>query len=53
MDLRVEDNPEPLKELKRLIDIHQGYQCMERGEHALEKKDFNEKAINIFHEVFY
>ena len=36
MDIRVDDNPEPLKELKRLIRIHKAYQHANRGDHYLE-----------------
>jgi uncharacterized Ntn-hydrolase superfamily protein len=29
VDLRVDDHPEPLKELRRLIDLHDGYELMD------------------------
>ncbi|HEV8538539.1 MAG TPA: DUF1028 domain-containing protein [Bacteroidota bacterium] len=39
MDLRVEDNTEPLKELRRLITIHRAYQHENAGDLAVEKRD--------------
>ncbi len=39
MDLRVEDHPEPLKELRRLVNIHRAYQHMNAGDLAVEKND--------------
>ena len=39
MDLRVEDHPEPLKELKRLIRIHRAYEHANKGDLLLEKND--------------
>ncbi len=36
IDLRVEDNPEPVKELKRLLKIHRAYEHMNNGDHAVE-----------------
>jgi len=39
MDLRVEDHPEPLKELRRLVNIHRAYQHMNAGDLAIEKGD--------------
>lgn len=37
MDLRVEDHPDPLKALKRLIRIHRAYEHANRGDQLLEK----------------
>jgi uncharacterized Ntn-hydrolase superfamily protein len=37
VDLRVEDSPQPLAELRRLLDIHEAYEQMNRGDVALEK----------------
>jgi uncharacterized Ntn-hydrolase superfamily protein len=31
-DLRVDDHPEPLKELRRLLDLHDGYDAIYEGE---------------------
>ncbi|MGA9116913.1 MAG: DUF1028 domain-containing protein [Bacteroidota bacterium] len=36
MDLRVEDHPDPLVELRRLADLHRGYERMNAGDRALE-----------------
>ncbi len=42
VDLRVEDNPEPVRELKRLLKIHRGYEQMNAGDLAVEKGDLDE-----------
>jgi len=39
IDLRVEDNPNPLKELKRLLNVHRAYEHMNNGDLAVEKGD--------------
>lgn len=39
IDLRVEDNPEPIKELKRLLKIQRAYEHMNNGDLAVEKGD--------------
>ena len=39
MDLRVEDHPEPLKELRRLVTVHRAYQHMNAGDLAVEHGD--------------
>lgn len=39
MELRVEDHPEPLKELSRLIRVHRAYDHMNRGDLAIEHND--------------
>jgi uncharacterized Ntn-hydrolase superfamily protein len=39
IDLRVEDNPNPVKEIKRLLTVHQAYQHMNAGDLAVEKGD--------------
>ena len=39
MDLRVEDAPEPLEELRRLIKLHRAYQHMNSGDLAMENED--------------
>jgi uncharacterized Ntn-hydrolase superfamily protein len=39
VDLRVEDHPQPIEELKRLYRIHQAYQHMNAGDRALERDD--------------
>lgn len=47
MELRVEDNPEPLKELRRLVNIHLAYQHMNNGDLATEHNDM-EKAMKEY-----
>jgi len=42
MDLRVEDHPEPLAELRRLVDVHRAYQHMNAGDLAIEKNNVEE-----------
>lgn len=37
MDLRVEDHPEPLRALRRLIRIHRAYEHANKGDEFLEK----------------
>lgn len=44
MELRVEDHPEPLKELRRLVNVHRAYQHMNAGDLAVEHNDM-EKAL--------
>ncbi len=39
MDIRVEDNPAPLEELKRLLNVHRAYEHMNAGDLAVEKND--------------
>jgi uncharacterized Ntn-hydrolase superfamily protein len=39
VDLRVDDNTQPLKELRRLYNIHVAYQHMNNGDLAVEKND--------------
>lgn len=40
IDLRVEDDAEPIRELKRLLKLHRAYEHMNAGDLALEKNDF-------------
>jgi len=39
VDLRVEDHPEPLKELRRLVAMRRAYRHMDDGDLAMERKD--------------
>ncbi|MAG21077.1 MAG: Zn-dependent protease [Candidatus Marinimicrobia bacterium] len=39
LDLRVDDHPEPLKQLKRLIRIYRAYEHANKGDELLESKD--------------
>jgi len=42
VDLRVEDHPEPLLELGRLLKVHRAYEHMNDGDLALEKGEMQE-----------
>src|SRR5437764_6720893 len=46
-DLRVDDSPEPLKELRRLVRLQRAYNHMNAGDLAVEKKD-NETALREY-----
>jgi uncharacterized Ntn-hydrolase superfamily protein len=39
IDLRVEDNPDPIKEIKRLLKVYRAYEHMNNGDLAVEKND--------------
>jgi uncharacterized Ntn-hydrolase superfamily protein len=39
LELRVEDHPDPLSELRRLIDVHRAYEHMNAGDVAVEEGD--------------
>jgi len=39
IDLRVEDHPRPVEELKRLLKVFRAYEHMERGDRAFEQND--------------
>jgi uncharacterized Ntn-hydrolase superfamily protein len=40
VDIRVDDSPEPLKELRRLLDISRAYDHMDRGDEYITEGDF-------------
>ncbi len=44
IDLRVEDHPYPVKELKRLLKVHRAYEHMNAGDVAVERGNI-EKAL--------
>jgi len=44
VDLRVDDHPEPLAELRRLVGIHRAYRRMNAGDLAIERGD-DERAL--------
>jgi len=46
-DLRVDDSPEPLKELRRLVTLQRAYNHMNAGDLATEHKD-NEGALREY-----
>lgn len=39
VDLRVDDNPQPLVELRRLLNLHRAYDEMNQGDDAVAKND--------------
>lgn len=47
VDLRVDDNPEPLKEMDRLITIHRAYQHMNKGDEYMAINKISE-ALNEY-----
>lgn len=47
LDLRVEDDPDPLTELKRLIDIQRAYDHMNQGDEFLSQHDMK-NAMNAY-----
>ena len=40
IDLRVDDHPAPVAELRRLLDLSRAYESMNEGDLAIERKDF-------------
>lgn len=46
-DLRVDDSPEPLKELRRLVTLQRAYNHMNAGDAAVEHKD-NQGALREY-----
>ena len=46
-DLRIDDSPEPLKELRRLVKLQRAYNHMNAGDLAVEHKD-NEGALREY-----
>jgi uncharacterized Ntn-hydrolase superfamily protein len=47
IDLRVDDNINPIKEIKRLLKVHRAYEHMNKGDLAIEENDM-EKALNEY-----
>jgi len=47
VDLRVDDSADPLKELERLLKVHEAYQFMNEGDLAVEKNDMP-KAMTMY-----
>ncbi|QQS28369.1 MAG: DUF1028 domain-containing protein [Sphingobacteriales bacterium] len=45
VDLRVEDHPQPVEELKRLVKIHEAYQHMNAGDVHIEKGNYADALI--------
>lgn len=56
IDLRVEDSPNPVDEIKRLLKVYRAYEHMNRGDLAIEKNDMKlamdeyNKAMKMFPE---
>ena len=46
-DLRVEDHPHPVKELKRLVQLRRAYQLMDQGDEHLTAHEFDKAASVI------
>lgn len=44
VDIRVDDSPEPLKELKRLLQVTRAYDWMNRGDGFIAEEKFDEAA---------
>lgn len=47
IDLRVEDHPDPIKELKRLVKVHKAYQHMNKGDEYMAEGDI-ESALKEY-----
>jgi uncharacterized Ntn-hydrolase superfamily protein len=47
VDLRVEDHPEPIAELKRLVLVQRAYALADEGDQALARKDYPE-AMRLY-----
>jgi len=56
IDLRVEDNEQPVKELSRLLKLHRAYKHMDKGDLAIEHNDMEnalkeyDSALKLFPE---
>jgi len=47
IDLRVEDHPDPIAELKRLLNLHRVYALIDDGEDKLTKGDFKSALATL------
>ena len=45
VDLRIDDHPEPLKEMQRLLKVHKAYQHMNAGDLAVEHGDMDKAKM--------
>ena len=54
IDLRVEDHPEPIQEIKRVLKVFRAYEYMNAGDLAIEKNDIQGalKAYSTAEEMF-
>jgi uncharacterized Ntn-hydrolase superfamily protein len=50
LELRIEDHPEPILELKRLLNVQRAYQHMTAGDVAIERNDL-ERAMTEYGEA--
>jgi len=41
VDIRIDDNPEPLKELRRTLKVHKAYEHMNNGDLAIENNEMD------------
>lgn len=41
VDIRIDDHPEPLKELRRILKVHRAYEHMNNGDLAIEQNDMD------------
>jgi len=53
LDLRVEDHPEPLRQLKRLIRIHKAYKHANKGDHYMETGEIEKALVEYNHSSGY
>jgi len=49
VDLRVDDHPEPLEELRRLLERHRAYEAMNAGDEAMAEGDFQAALDHYAH----
>lgn len=47
IDLRIEDHPEPIKEIRRLLKLYRAYEFMNKGDYAVEKNDMK-NALELY-----
>lgn len=51
-DLRVEDNPEPLKELRRLLSISQAYKYSDEASEILSEENLDQSKLELANKKF-
>ena len=47
VDLRVDDHPDPLSEIRRLLGLHRAYESMNKGDEAMATGDI-EAAVELY-----
>ncbi len=45
IDLRVDDSPEPLRELRRLLDLHKAYRFVDKGDELVTEGKIDEAEV--------